>query len=205
MAKKAPAEKHFHCMCLVYFDLCYILELCTKASFSEVVARRCSVKMVFLEISQNSHENTCTKVSFLIKLQATFSYRTPSVATFVLFNSGGLKIKTFSRYSKQCTYLVFPLSIFRIIWNQRVNCVKSSRIRTYSGKYSVRIRENADQNNSKCWHFLRSSAVKQIWNILILWAPTAQNIQTHSNNSSLNCRPVVWVCLAILWGWRLKG
>ena len=32
--------------------------------------RRCSVKKVFLEISQNSQENTCARVSFLIKLQA---------------------------------------------------------------------------------------------------------------------------------------
>ena len=30
----------------------------------------CSVKKVFLEISQNSQENTCGRVSFLIKLQA---------------------------------------------------------------------------------------------------------------------------------------
>ena len=30
-----------------------------------------SVKKVFLEISQNSQENTCTKFSFLIKLQAS--------------------------------------------------------------------------------------------------------------------------------------
>ena len=37
---------------------------------SEAVAQRCSVKRVFLEISQNSQENTCAKVSFLIKLQA---------------------------------------------------------------------------------------------------------------------------------------
>ena len=36
---------------------------------TEVVARRCSVKKVFLEISQNSHENTCARSSFLIKLQ----------------------------------------------------------------------------------------------------------------------------------------
>ena len=33
--------------------------------------RRCSVKKVFLEISQNSQENTCDRVSFLIKLHAT--------------------------------------------------------------------------------------------------------------------------------------
>ena len=37
---------------------------------SEAVAQTCSVKKVFLEISQNSQENTCARVSFLIKLQA---------------------------------------------------------------------------------------------------------------------------------------
>ena len=36
----------------------------------EAVVRRCSVKKVFLEISENSQENTCVRVSFLIKLQA---------------------------------------------------------------------------------------------------------------------------------------
>ena len=35
----------------------------------EAVSQRCSVKDVFLEISQNLLENTCAGVSFLIKLQ----------------------------------------------------------------------------------------------------------------------------------------
>ena len=35
---------------------------------SETVAQRCSIKKVFLEISQNSQENTYERVSFLIKL-----------------------------------------------------------------------------------------------------------------------------------------
>ena len=35
---------------------------------SEAVVQRCSVKEVFLEISQNLQENTCVRVSFLIKL-----------------------------------------------------------------------------------------------------------------------------------------
>ena len=55
--------------------------------YPEAVARRCSVKKVFLEISQNSPENTCARVSlFLIKLQTggfsknAFSYRRPLVA-----------------------------------------------------------------------------------------------------------------------------
>ena len=37
----------------------------------EAVARRCCVKKVFLDISQNSQENTCARVPFLIKLQAS--------------------------------------------------------------------------------------------------------------------------------------
>ena len=42
-----------------------------KIVATEAVAQRCSVKKVFLEILQNSQENTCARVSFLIKLQAT--------------------------------------------------------------------------------------------------------------------------------------
>ena len=38
---------------------------------TEAVARRCTVKKVFLQIPQNSKENTCVRVSFLIKLEAT--------------------------------------------------------------------------------------------------------------------------------------
>ena len=37
--------------------------------FTEAVAQRCSVKKVFLKISQNSQENTCARVYFLTKLQ----------------------------------------------------------------------------------------------------------------------------------------
>ena len=35
----------------------------------EAVAQRCSVKKVFLQISQNPQENNCARASFLIKLQ----------------------------------------------------------------------------------------------------------------------------------------
>ena len=35
---------------------------------SEAVAQRCSVKKVFLEITQNSQENTCARDSFLNKV-----------------------------------------------------------------------------------------------------------------------------------------
>ena len=48
-----------------------------KHEFLEAVVQRCSVKMVFLESSQNSQENNCAWVSFLIKketLAQVFSY-----------------------------------------------------------------------------------------------------------------------------------
>ena len=34
------------------------------SEFAEAVVQRCSAKKVFLEISQNSQENTCARVSF---------------------------------------------------------------------------------------------------------------------------------------------
>ena len=37
---------------------------------TKTVAHRCSVKKQFLEISQNSQESTCVRISFLINLQA---------------------------------------------------------------------------------------------------------------------------------------
>ena len=39
--------------------------------YSEAVVRRCSVKIVLIEISHNSQENTCVRVSFLINFQAS--------------------------------------------------------------------------------------------------------------------------------------
>ena len=35
-----------------------------RSNRPEVVVQRCSVKKVFLKISQNSQENTCARVSF---------------------------------------------------------------------------------------------------------------------------------------------
>ena len=49
----------------------------------EAVVQRCSVKKVFLKISQKSQENTCARVSFIIKLQGSTTglfHRTPLVA-----------------------------------------------------------------------------------------------------------------------------
>ena len=44
-----------------------------RVMFSEAVARRCSVKKVFLKFLQNSQEKNCARASFLLKLQAEAS------------------------------------------------------------------------------------------------------------------------------------
>ena len=54
-----------------YSKSCCIAIKIFELELKETVAKSCSVKKVFLEVSQNSQENTCARVSFLIKLQAS--------------------------------------------------------------------------------------------------------------------------------------
>ena len=64
---------HIKKMCILKTKVCKKrIKLVVKMwqVWSEALARSCSVKKVFLEISQNSQENTCVRVSYLIKLQA---------------------------------------------------------------------------------------------------------------------------------------
>ena len=51
-----------------------------KTALTEAVAQRCSVKKVFLEISQNSQENTGARAKFREISRNIFSYNTPPVA-----------------------------------------------------------------------------------------------------------------------------
>ena len=48
--------------------------MCHYLIYTEAAAPRCSVKKLFLEISQKSQENTCPRVSLLIKFQASGLY-----------------------------------------------------------------------------------------------------------------------------------
>ena len=61
----------FHVFILVIKFLLFGGARNNTLTVTEVVVQRYSVKKVFLKISQNSHGNTCTRVSFLIKLQAS--------------------------------------------------------------------------------------------------------------------------------------
>ena len=58
--------------CLISINQSFqkVFSVVLNCLLKEAVVQRCSVKKVFLEISQNSQENNCAIVSFLIKLQA---------------------------------------------------------------------------------------------------------------------------------------
>ena len=74
----------------------------------------------------------------------------------------------FGRYSPlcQCSLLTHVVCVQEWVWtiveimmltfSVSLHCVKSIRIRSYSGPYSVRMRENTDQNNSEYGLFSRS-------------------------------------------------
>ena len=72
-----------------------------------------------------------------------------------------------SSLKKSPNNLVACLTSLSIIGSiaQQINelhCVKSVRMRSYSGPYSVRMRENTDQNNSEYGHFSRSAGLYMI-------------------------------------------
>ena len=58
------------CLCLVIITERFEVVNITLFKGTEAVARRCSVKKKCLNILQNLQENTCARVSFLIKLPA---------------------------------------------------------------------------------------------------------------------------------------
>ena len=104
------------CLALCQISMMKLFEnlRCCMTVVLEAVIRRCSVKKVFLKISQNSQENTCATVPFFFQtcifikketlthvfcckfcdiFKNTFFYRTPLVALLFLKHWLGLEIK----------------------------------------------------------------------------------------------------------------
>ena len=46
----------------------HIIQLIIVIKESEVVVQKCFVKTMFLQISKNSHEDTCARISFLLEI-----------------------------------------------------------------------------------------------------------------------------------------
>ena len=94
----------------------------------------CSVKKVFLEISQNSQENTCARVSFITKLQA----KTPVPESFLIkLQASGLQLlfkkealaRVFScEFSSEISNNTFIISSQSLIIRSRKYCLKQSTL-----------------------------------------------------------------------------
>ena len=74
---------------------------------SEAVVHRCSAKKVFLKISQNKQENTCSRVYFLIKLAYNFIKKETLEQVFSC---------EFSEIFKNTYFYKTPLVAASVIW-----------------------------------------------------------------------------------------
>ena len=89
-----------------------------------MVTRRCSVKKVLLKVSQNSQENICTRVSFLIKLQASLSYRNQSANQWSGFNIIERPATLSKRDSGTGVFLlVFAKFLTTSFFKERLHCL----------------------------------------------------------------------------------
>ena len=77
---------------------------------------------------------------------------------------------------------------------------------TYSGRYNHFIALETTKNTFSTEHLPLAAFVISIppENILTFSASTLQNGQTHWSNLSAFADELFWLCLTILWGWRLK-
>ena len=73
-----------------FFRTALLSNICERP---EAVVQKCSVKKVFLEIPQNSQENTCATVSFIKFYEIfknTFFYRTLAIAILTTASNNNL-------------------------------------------------------------------------------------------------------------------
>ena len=49
---------------IAIYQTAFLLPRFVQRNWTNVVVQRCSIKKVFLKVSQNAQENTCAKVSF---------------------------------------------------------------------------------------------------------------------------------------------
>ena len=122
---------------------------------SGTVAQRCSVKKVFLEISQSSQENTCARVSFLIKLKAwgefceisknSFFYRTPPLAASEI-----------CKYSYRIVAKLFILDVCRGpgYFSDKEWIASTCKVRSSHRRCSVKkaVLRNFTKFTGKLWH-----------------------------------------------------
>ena len=98
--------------------------------------RRCSLKTVFLEIPQNSQENTCIRDFFLIKLQALGTFFTEQLRTTASYCLKFLEIKR--SWFGSISYWVYCLGRYYLV-NCNCNLVLQKLHSVYAGKILAKI------------------------------------------------------------------
>ena len=99
------------------------------------------------------------KLPFNVSFKLSFLSRWKAILWLFIDSKNMLK--------SYCLKHLLPIFMRYLIEN---HCVKSVRIQSYSGPYSVRLQDNTDQNNSKYGHFSRSEYYwKYIFRTLSLW------------------------------------
>ena len=71
LLKKSLWHKCFPVNFMKFLRATFLQKFTTPNKVIEAVAQNCCAKAFFLKVSQNSQENTCARVSFIIKLQVS--------------------------------------------------------------------------------------------------------------------------------------
>ena len=125
---------------------------------SEVVVERCSGRKVILKIPQNSQENTCARVSFLVKLQVLCSTRHIELISISILNLSLCSISSW-------------MFLQNIYWK---NVGVNFRYKNYLTKYLTSFTDYPIyflKTHSKVWdHFWQLRALEKWWKILFISA-----------------------------------
>ena len=134
---------------LCYLEKRYFVEKEFSLWFiSEAVVRRCSVEKVFLEVSQNLQENTCARVSFLIKLPEACNFIKKETMAQV-FSCEFYKISKNTFFTEHLRWLLLSFVLIFLFLTLRNADAKRRKSHSMSWMKSRRKQIN-DSNGENC-------------------------------------------------------
>ena len=110
------SSSYFYIVFIWIYAVCAHRHVITFCYQPEAVVQGCSVKKLFLEISQNSQENTCAIDSFLIKLQASAQQFIKKESLAQLFFCEFCETSKNTFFTEQLRWLLLPAFKNGINW-----------------------------------------------------------------------------------------
>ena len=109
----------------------------TNVYKTEAVVQRCSVKKLLLKNSHNSQKNTCARISFLIKLQA-------SACTFIKKETLAqvFSCEFFENFKNTLWLLLYKKYIFHTISSRKIFRISQSCFRDWKNKFIAGKKRN---------------------------------------------------------------